>query len=115
MMTKFKKELSIENDATFNINLGKLFVDVLLYSDGMWIFRYSDEFRIQNYFFPLSNFPSKDKEYSSHELWPFFSSRISSNVQLQIEKDKSQESIVTLLQRFVRRTVINPYELCPVL
>ena len=115
MMTKFQKVLSTENDATFNIKLGKLFVGTLIYSDGMWNFRYSDEFRIQNRFLSLSNFPSKDKEYFSYVLWPFFSSRIPSNAQLQIEKDKPQESIVTLLQRFGRHTVTNPYELCPVL
>ena len=115
MMTKFKKELSTENDATFNINLGKLLVGTLLYSDGMWNFRYSDDFYIQNRFLPLSNFPPKDKEYSSRNLWSFFSSRMPSNTQLQIEKDKPQESIVTLLQRFERRTVTNLYELCPVL
>ena len=107
--------LAADNDATFNINLGKLLVGTLLYSDGMWHFSYSDEFKIQNRVLPLANFPSKDKEYSARELWPFFASRIPSNAQLQIEKDKPQENIVTLLQRFGRRTVANPYELCPVL
>lgn len=128
-MTKFKKVfarlfwsesqddiiLSADNDAMFNINLGKLLVGTLLYSDGMWHFSYSNEFKIQNYVLPLTNFPSKDKEYSARELWPFFASRIPSNAQLQIEKDKPQENIVTLLQRFGRRTVANPYELSPVL
>ena len=107
--------LAADNDATFNINLGKLLVGTLLYSDGMWHFSYSDEFKIQNRVLPLANFPSKDKEYSARELWPFFASRIPSNAQLQIEKDKPQENIVTLLQRFGRRTVANPYELYPVL
>ena len=107
--------LAADNDATFNINLGKLLVGTLLYSDGMWHFSYSNDFKIQNRVLPLANFPSKDKEYSARELWPFFASRIPSNAQLQIEKDKPQENIVTLLQRFGRRTVANPYELCPVL
>ncbi len=128
-MTKFKKVfarlfwsesqddiiLTADNDAMFNINLGKLLVGTLLYSDGMWHFSYSNEFKIQNYVLPLTNFPSKDKEYSDRELWPFFASRIPSNAQLQIEKDKPQENIVILLQRFGHRTVANPYELCPVL
>ena len=115
IMIKLQKVLSTDNDAKFNINLGKLLVGTLLYSDGMWNFRYSDEFKNQNRFLPLSNFPSKDKEYFSYDLWPFFSSRIPSNTQLQIEKEKPQESIVALLQRFGHRTVTNPYELCPVL
>ena len=33
---------------------------------------------------------------------------------LQIEKDKPKEDAVTLLRRFGRRTVANPYELFPV-
>lgn len=104
--------LAADNDATFSINLGKLLVGKLLYSNGMWHFSYSDEFKIQNRVLPLANFPSKDKEYSARELWPFFASRIPSNAQLQVEKDKPQEDIVTLLQRFGRRTVANPYEIC---
>lgn len=107
--------LTADNDATFNINLDKLLVGTLLYSGGMWQFSYSDEFKNQNRILPLANFPTKDKEYSACELWPFFASRIPSNAQLQIEKDKPQENYVTLLQRFGRRTVANPYELKPVL
>lgn len=127
-MTKFKKVfarlfwsesqdnviLAADNDAKFNINLGKLLVGTLHYSDGMWHFSYSDEFKNQNRVLPLANFPLKDKEYSARELWPFFVSRIPSNAQLQIDKDTPQENIVALLQKFGRRTVSNPYELCPV-
>lgn len=126
-MTKFKKVfarlfwsesqndiiLSSYNDAKFNLNIGKLLVGTLLYSDQMWYFNYSNEFKIQNRILPLTNFPSKDKEYAASELWPFFASRIPSNAQLQIEKDQPQEDIVTLLKKFGRRTVSNPFELNP--
>ena len=107
--------LTADEDALFSLNLGKLLVGTLLYSDEMWHFSYSDEFKTQNCVLPLANFPSKDKEYSARELWPFFASRIPSNAQLQIDKDKPQENIVTLLRKFGRRTVANPYELRPVL
>ncbi|MDO5488873.1 MAG: HipA N-terminal domain-containing protein [Bacteroidaceae bacterium] len=107
--------LAADDDAKFRINLGKLLVGTLLYSGGMWYFSYSNEFKNQNGVLPLANFPSKDKEYSASELWPFFASRIPSNAQLQIDKNKPQENIVTLLQKFGRRTITNPYELCPVL
>lgn len=127
-MTKFQKAfarlfwsesqndviLATDNDAAFNINLGKLFVGTLLYSNGIWHFKYSDEFKMQDRVLPLTNFPLKDKEYSARELWPFFTSRIPSNAQLQIEKEKPKENLVTLLQKFGRRTVTNPYELHPV-
>ena len=128
-MTKFKKilarlfwsesqndmVLATEDDATFNVNLGKLLVGTLLYSAGVWYFSYSNEFKLQNRILPLANFPSKDTEYSTRDLWPFFASRIPSNAQLQIEKDKPKEDVVTLLRRFGRRTVANPYELFPVM
>lgn len=107
--------LASDDDATFNVNLGKLLVGTLLYSDGLWHFSYSNDFKIQNRIAPLANFPSKDKEYTTRELWPFFTSRIPSNAQLQIEKDTPTEDLVTLLMKFGRKTVANPYELCPVL
>lgn len=110
-----QKEIVIapDNKATFHVNLGRLLVGILLYSDGMWYFNYSDEFKLQNRILPLTNFPSKDKEYSTKELWPFFASRIPSNAQLQLDKDMPQEDMVTLLRRFGKRTVTNPYELYP--
>ena len=47
-------------------------------------------------------------------MWrPFSASRIPSNALLQIDKEKPQESIATLLQKFGRRTVANLYELYP--
>ena len=107
--------LAAEEDAAFNIHLDKLLVGTLRYSDGKWHFSYSDEFKMQNHVLPLTNFPSKDKEYSASELWPFFASRIPSNAQLQIGREKPQEDIVTLLKRFGRRTVANPYEMSPAL
>lgn len=128
-MTKFKKVfarlfwsesqnkvlLNADHDATFNINLGRLHVGTLLYSDKMWYFSYSNDFKLQNKILPLANFPSTEKEYSARELWPFFASRIPSNAQLQLGRDNPQESIVTLLQKFGRRTVANPFELDPVI
>lgn len=104
-----------DNNATFNINLGQLHVGTLIFSNGIWHFSYSYEFIKQNRISPLVNFPNKEKKYTTRNLWPFFASRIPSNAQLQISKDKPQENIVTLLQRFGRRTVSNPYELSQVL
>ena len=107
--------LAAEDDATFNVNLGKLLVGTLLYSDGMWYFNYSNEFKMQKRILPLANFPNKDKEYSTKDLWPFFASRIPSNAQLQLDKNQPKHDMVTLLRQFGRRTITNPYELAPVL
>lgn len=127
-MTKFKKILARlfwseshpnmilapDNDANFNVNLGKVLVGTLLYSDGVWRFSYSEDFKSQKLILPLTNFPSKDKEYSTRELWPFFASRIPSKAQLQIDKNNIEEDLVSLLRQYGTRTVANPYELSPV-
>lgn len=102
------------DDIAFNVNLGKLLVGTLSFSDGQWHFSYSDEFKMQNDILPLANFLSKDKEYVSRELWPFFTSRIPSNAQLQLDKEAPKEDLVTLLTKFGRKTVSNPFELSPV-
>ncbi len=54
--------LASEDDATFNVNLGKLLVGTLLYSDGVWYFSYSNDFKLQKRILPLANFPNKDKD-----------------------------------------------------
>lgn len=107
--------LASDDDATFKVSLGKLPVGTLLYMNGLWHFSYSDEFKMQNQILPLANFPSKEKEYTARELWPFFTSRIPSNAQLQIEKDNPTEDLVSLLMKYGRKTVSNPYVLNPVL
>jgi HipA-like protein len=104
--------MSSADSATFCVNLNKLLVGTLEYYDSKWHFSYSDQFKSQNKISPLTNFPSKDKEYVSEELWPFFSSRIPSNAQLQISDDKREkESIVDLLKKHGKKTITNPYEL----
>lgn len=105
--------LASDDVANFNVSLGKMIVGTLLYSDGVWHFSYSEEFKAQKHILPLTNFPSKDKTYSTRELWPFFASRIPSNAQLQIHKNNAEEDIVSLLRRFGGRTAANPYELSP--
>ena len=106
--------LATDHEASFHVSLGRLLVGTLVFSDGLWHFSYSEDFKSQNRIMPLTNFPSKDIEYTAKELWPFFASRIPSDAQLQIEKDSNREDIVSLLRRFGRWTIANPYELTPV-
>lgn len=107
--------LAADDDAAFNVNLGKLLVGSLVYSDGIWSFGYSDDFKFQNKIAPLANFPLKDKVYTTKDLWPFFASRVPSSGQRQVDKNAPTEDIVALLKQFGRKTITNPYELCPVL
>ena len=104
--------LTTNEDALFSVSLDKLLIGTLSYSNSKWTFAYSDDFKLQNKIRPLTNFPSVDKTYTSDELWPFFSTRIPSNAQLQQDEHSSNsESIVSLLQRFGSKVIANPYEL----
>ena len=67
----------------FRLLYKNLLVGELSFFDGKWQFSYSAEFIRQNTILPLVNFPTKDKVYVSGELWPFFTSRIPSDAQLQ--------------------------------
>lgn len=93
----------------FDLMLGTLHVGTLIYSNDVWKFSYSDEFKQQTSFIPLVNFPSKDKVYESDQLWPFFASRLPGNAKL--ESEASKDDIVTLLQKYGRHVITNPYVL----
>ena len=103
--------LATDDEAAFNVNLGKLIIGTLTCSEGTWTFCYSDEFKMQNTISPLVNFPSKDKQYTTRELWPFFASRVPSKAQRQVGKPVEKEDTVSLLKQFGKRTVANPFEL----
>lgn len=93
----------------FDLLLGTLLVGTLVYSNGVWKFSYSDDFKKQGKTAPLVNFPLKDKVYESSQLWPFFASRLPGNAQL--EHDPSKDDILTLLQKYGRQVITNPYVL----
>lgn len=93
----------------FDLLLGSLIVGTLVYSSGTWIFSYSEDFKKQNTNAPLVNFPSKERIYESSQLWPFFASRLPGNAQLA--KESSKDDIVTLLQKYGKHVITNPYVL----
>lgn len=99
--------------AAFNVNIGKLIVGTLEYNENLWTFYYSDDFKNQNKICPLTNFPSKEKTYTSKTLWPFFASRIPSQSQLQ-DKNGERSDLISLLKDFGRKTIANPFEVCAV-
>lgn len=83
---------------------------------GKWKFEYSDEFKQNDSMRPIVGFPDIDKIYQSDELWQFFASRIPSPEQAEVEEILKRENIeeddaVSLLKRFGRKTITNPFEL----
>ncbi len=104
--------------AGFVLKYQNLTVGYLNYSDGKWVFQYSDDFKNQDRIDVLIDFPKKDQKYEGETLWPFFSHRIPGLGQPQIreiiemEKLNSQNEI-DLLRRFGMKSITNPFTLLP--
>ncbi|MDQ8191293.1 HipA N-terminal domain-containing protein [Roseibacillus persicicus] len=103
----------------FILQLNELEVGRLLYSDGLWHFRYSEEFQKQDEFREITDFPAKDRVYTSKDLWPFFALRIPSLAQPRVKEwaqaQESEEAAneASMLKYFGRVTAANPFVLNP--
>jgi HipA-like protein len=114
----FRKQIQAppEVKAKFLLKYDNLLVGTLSVEDGLWKFEYSDEFKRDGSMRPIVGFPDVNKIYQSDELWQFFASRIPSPEQAEVEEILRRENIeeddaVTLLKRFGRKTITNPFEL----
>jgi HipA-like protein len=103
--------------ARFVLMYKGLHIGTLELKQGLWTFQYSEPFRQQTTvkkIRPLLNFPKTEHLYQSDELWPFFTTRIPGLSQPQIQAILKREAIdatntVSLLQRFGRVTISNPF------
>lgn len=93
----------------FDLLLGGRIVGTLCYMDNIWTFSYSEEFKAQDDIAPLVNFPDKERVYKSGQLWPFFASRLPGNAKLK--EDAEDADILTLLQKYGKHVITNPYVL----
>lgn len=94
----------------FDLMLGTLLVGVLSYENGVWSFSYSDVFKTQDKYEPLVNFPNLNQEYKSDQLWPFFASRLPGVSELK-EKERESMDVLSLLKKYGRHVITNPYKL----
>ena len=113
-----KRELTVAPDveAKFLLVLGTLPVGTLTVKDGVWRFKYADQFKGESELRPLVEFPDLDKIYEQEELWQFFASRIPStlqpDVEVVLEKERiDEDDLIALLKRFGKRTITSPFEL----
>lgn len=105
-----------EAHAKFLLTYDGLLIGTLSVEDGVWKFAYSDEFRQSDDLRPIVEFPDVSKTYENEELWQFFAARIPSTEQSEVGEILKREHIeeddaVSLLTRFGKRTVANPFEL----
>ena len=104
------------SDAVFILKLGKLSMLMLVRKNGMWVMKYTDEFKAQDRVAPLVAFPNVEKTYQSEELWPFFAVRIPSIARPEVERTVKQENLdygdsAAMLDRFGGRSIADPFEL----
>ncbi|MCF6353032.1 MAG: HipA N-terminal domain-containing protein [Cyclobacteriaceae bacterium] len=108
------------NSETENGKFQLLFEDSLIgtleYLDDKWVFKYSDEFKKDQFVLPLIDFPDIEKVYEFEELMPFFATRVPNLNQpyheQKLEKLKGDKtSLVSLLKVFGEKSINNPFEL----
>lgn len=107
---------STQATALFNLRLGNLDVADLKLANGQWEFRYSEDFKLQTEIRPLVGFPDTHRIYRSETLWPFFVLRVPSLSQPAVQdyirrSNDTRVDEVTLLRKFGRRSIANPFEL----
>lgn len=112
------RDTSPGEDGDFCLRYKDTSVGSLSFKDGMWTFRYADDFEKLG-LRTITEFPDVTKTYKSSELWPFFLMRIPSLRQTDIRNIVASEKIdehdeAKLLRRFGRKTVANPFELVPI-
>lgn len=102
--------------AEFFLHYDNFLIGNLRFEDGMWYFAYSEEFKNQNRYSTIANFPRKEIEYKTSDLrqWPFFTLRIPTKAQMKTTSPDSVDSdAVSLLRQFGNRAIANPYRLLP--
>ncbi|KIX21629.1 hypothetical protein SY27_07980 [Flavobacterium sp. 316] len=106
---------SSKEEHVFVLKYNNHLIGTLKYFNNEWVFYYSDWFKNQNEFRHLLEFPNKEKEYKTKELWPFFSNRIPSikqpKMQVYLEENANKVNTVDLLEKFGTYSVNNPYKL----
>ena len=91
-------------------------IGYLTLENGIWKFRYSEEYQKKPIVLPIVDFPNIMIEYANKNLWPFFSYRIPGLNQPAVKNIIKKESIdenneVELLKKFGEYTIYNPYKL----
>lgn len=109
-----KQTITKKEKATFEVSFETLKVGYLSLDDGLWTFRYAEEFKKQTRVNILTDFPNVESEYKITELWPFFAVRIPGLKQPKIQaiirkKNLDEGNQAMLLKEFGEKTIANPF------
>jgi HipA-like protein len=91
----------------------------LEFKDGVWTFRYDDEYKGRHDFHHIEGFEDVNKVYQSAVLFPFFAVRIPDTQRADVKRKLEREHLknpqaTDLLRIFGRRVLSSPaFELLP--
>lgn len=90
---------------------GGLLVGRLSYEDGEYVFCYDEDYNSE----PISAFPSIEREYRSHYLWPFFTARIPPLDREDVRREMSnlsikEDQVIDILGSVASVSVTSPYQ-----
>lgn len=112
----FSNEVENSKDGKFILSFKGKIIGILEYENDKWIFKYSKEFKKNQFVSPIIDFPDINKTYEFDELMPFFATRIP-NLNQPFHKKKlekyegNKNDLVFLLQIFGERSINNPFNL----
>lgn len=112
----FSNEIKDSKDGKFILSFQSKEIGILEYKINKWVFKYSDEFKQNQFVNLIIDFPDINKTYEFDELMPFFASRIP-NLNQPFHKKKlkkydgDKNDLVSLLQIFGERSINNPFNL----
>ncbi|HEY5325437.1 MAG TPA: HipA N-terminal domain-containing protein [Mucilaginibacter sp.] len=114
-----KFHLPKNENATFILKVDKLEIGTLHCENGVWEFKYTEEFKTRPEYNRITEFSDLNKVYRNDTLWPFFQTRIPGLKQPAVMEILKKENIdveneYQLLKRFGKKTISNPYQLEPV-
>lgn len=103
-------------NSIFTLKVDNIEIGTLRCENGYWEFRYSESFKSQTEYKLITGFPDIDKVYKDRNLWPFFRIRIPGLKQPAVQEiikqeNLNQENEASLLKRFGKKSISNPYEL----
>ncbi len=108
--------LKSKKEARFILKYKEKEIGVLEHKKEKWLFKYSEQYKKEQFIKPLIDFPIIEKNYEFEELPPFFAARIPNLNQpfhfkklLKYNGDKND--LVSLLEIFGQKSINNPFEL----
>jgi hypothetical protein len=114
------EQLRTENleTAVFRLLDGQREVALISHRDGIWVFRYTEEFQADNNVAAITDFPDKSREYRSEVPWSFLLARIPSTKRADVmnylvARNMDTTDTIQLLREFGRQSISNPYKLIP--